>query len=218
MDLNTAIQKRKSVRKYVNKKIPREDLDKILNAARLAPSGKNSQNWHYIVIEDQKTKKMLKTIIINKYLDLCENIRKIDEKTSMKVEKFARKFACFFEDAPALVIVMATEYHKSGFNELMYLENDNEELFEILYKRNPSMQTIGASVENMLLEATSLGYGSCWMTSVLLAAKEIEDFLKNNDIFYQKDYFVSAFVSLGIEDGDCVPPAKKSLDDITTFV
>jgi len=51
MDL---IQKRQSVRKYSDKAISREVLDKCLEAARLAPSACNVQPWRFIIIDDKK--------------------------------------------------------------------------------------------------------------------------------------------------------------------
>ncbi|WMT80585.1 hypothetical protein TEMA_09060 [Terrisporobacter mayombei] len=40
------IYKRKSVRKFKDEMVPKEDIDKILKAATFAPSARNRQNWH----------------------------------------------------------------------------------------------------------------------------------------------------------------------------
>ena len=56
MDVKTAIQTRHSVRKFMDKPVPREILNECLEAARLAPSACNSQPWHYIVIDDPHVK------------------------------------------------------------------------------------------------------------------------------------------------------------------
>lgn len=45
-------EKRQSVRKYSNKPIEREKIDRCLKAAQLAPSACNSQPWHYIIVDD----------------------------------------------------------------------------------------------------------------------------------------------------------------------
>ena len=61
MEFYKVINERKSIRKYnVNKKIPDEVLDRILNAARIAPSACNIQPWHFMVIKDNKKKEKLK--------------------------------------------------------------------------------------------------------------------------------------------------------------
>ena len=53
------IKKRKSVRSYSEEKISDETLNEILEAGRLAPSWVNVQPWKFIVIRDEKTKKLL---------------------------------------------------------------------------------------------------------------------------------------------------------------
>lgn len=52
---------RRSIRKYKNKDIPEDILFKILEAGRLAPSAKNKQPWHFIVVKDLELKKKLST-------------------------------------------------------------------------------------------------------------------------------------------------------------
>jgi len=59
MEVSEAIQKRRTVRKYTSEEIHKHDLEKMLEAARLAPSGMNLQPWEFIVVLDQKTKYML---------------------------------------------------------------------------------------------------------------------------------------------------------------
>jgi len=54
MELSEVIKLRKSVRKFADRGVEREELDQILEAARLAPSWKNWQCWSYIVIDDRK--------------------------------------------------------------------------------------------------------------------------------------------------------------------
>lgn len=61
MDVMEAIEKRRSVRAYQNKLIPEEKLKKILEAARLAPSARNSQPHKFIIVKDpQLIKKIAK--------------------------------------------------------------------------------------------------------------------------------------------------------------
>jgi nitroreductase len=59
MDVMSAIQKRRSIRKYKNKEIPRDLLLEVLDAARLAPSGANRQPWQLIVVTDPEQRKAL---------------------------------------------------------------------------------------------------------------------------------------------------------------
>lgn len=59
MDFYEAVKVRKSVRKYSNKKVDKEVLDRILNATRIAPSGCNAQPWKFILVSDVDMKKKL---------------------------------------------------------------------------------------------------------------------------------------------------------------
>jgi len=59
MNVINAIKKRRSVRNYKSDEIPEEVLNKLLNAMRLAPSGKNRQPWKFIVVRDKAMKAKL---------------------------------------------------------------------------------------------------------------------------------------------------------------
>ncbi len=59
MKVLEAIQKRRSVRKYKQDPIPEEALLRVLEAARLAPSGKNFQPWKFIIVKDKALKEKL---------------------------------------------------------------------------------------------------------------------------------------------------------------
>ncbi len=53
------IENRRSIRKYLDKKVEKEKLIQILESARLAPSGSNTQPWMFIIIESEDTKEKL---------------------------------------------------------------------------------------------------------------------------------------------------------------
>ena len=59
MDLFEAIQRRKSVRTYESKPVPKEVLWRVLEAGRVAPSASNVQPWHFIVVTDSEKRKVL---------------------------------------------------------------------------------------------------------------------------------------------------------------
>ena len=60
MDALEAIRKRRSIREYTGEAILREDLEKIVDAARLAPTGWNRQPWDFIVVTDREMIEKLK--------------------------------------------------------------------------------------------------------------------------------------------------------------
>jgi nitroreductase len=55
MDALEAIAKRRSVRKYTGAPVPRDDLLRIVDAARLAATGSNKQPWDFIVVTQRAT-------------------------------------------------------------------------------------------------------------------------------------------------------------------
>jgi nitroreductase len=59
MDFYEVIKKRHSIRKYKPGAISDEVLTRVLDAAHLAPSGKNGQPWRFIVVRDENLKKQL---------------------------------------------------------------------------------------------------------------------------------------------------------------
>lgn len=59
MSVLDIIRERKSVRKYKEDSIPEEVLFRVLEAARLAPSGKNLQPWKFIIVKDRTLKEEL---------------------------------------------------------------------------------------------------------------------------------------------------------------
>ena len=63
-DILELISSRKSVRKYLDKHIPDEDLHKILEAGRLAPSWMNVQCWKFILVKNQEIKDLLSELSI----------------------------------------------------------------------------------------------------------------------------------------------------------
>lgn len=46
--------KRRSIRKYKNEQIPKEQLEMILQAGLISPSGRNRRPWEFIVVEDKE--------------------------------------------------------------------------------------------------------------------------------------------------------------------
>jgi nitroreductase len=57
MDVSEAIRNRYSCRSYQDKPLEQDKLRAVLEAARLAPSAKNLQDWRFVVVTDRQTKK-----------------------------------------------------------------------------------------------------------------------------------------------------------------
>ncbi len=59
MEVFEAIQQRYSVRRYRPQPVEAEKLERILEAARLAPSAGNRQEWRFVVVTDEQTRQQL---------------------------------------------------------------------------------------------------------------------------------------------------------------
>jgi nitroreductase len=59
MSVFDTIKARRSIRTYKVEHIPKDKLDKLLEAARLAPSAANRQIWKFLVVEDDQIKSQL---------------------------------------------------------------------------------------------------------------------------------------------------------------
>ena len=59
MDVLEAIKGRRSIRQYKDQPIPEEALSTVLEAARLAPSAGNRQEYKFVVVKDEKLRQDL---------------------------------------------------------------------------------------------------------------------------------------------------------------
>ncbi len=56
IEVKEAIFRRRSVRNYLERKVSKELILELIDAARKAPSGNNAQPWKFFVVTDLKTK------------------------------------------------------------------------------------------------------------------------------------------------------------------
>lgn len=59
MEVMEAIISRKSVRAYLDKAVEKEKLNRVLEAARMAPSASNRQEWRFVVVTDSEKRRRL---------------------------------------------------------------------------------------------------------------------------------------------------------------
>ena len=60
MDVMEAIKGRRSIRQFTDEPIEKEKLDRLLEAARWAPSGGNLQKWRFVVVTEPSQKELVK--------------------------------------------------------------------------------------------------------------------------------------------------------------
>jgi nitroreductase len=68
MNVFETVQARRSIRAYLDKPIPQDKLERILEAARLAPSAVNIEPWHFIVVTSAEKRKILSKGLYAKFV------------------------------------------------------------------------------------------------------------------------------------------------------
>jgi nitroreductase len=69
-DVLDVIRKRRTVRKFTDQEVSREQIDLLLEAAMYAPNRLNRQPWHFIVIQDKDTQRQFADFLrIHSYLE-----------------------------------------------------------------------------------------------------------------------------------------------------
>ena len=63
MDLFETIATRRSIRRYQERPVEKEKLSRVLEAARLAPSADNRQEWRFVVIQEKETIEKLGDVV-----------------------------------------------------------------------------------------------------------------------------------------------------------
>ena len=174
------ILSRRSTRAYESKQVPDNHLNQIIEAAKHAPSGKNSQSWLFTVVQNTDS-----------LLELNEAV-----KAAFGYEEFKRMnyygsdFSVaddynFYYHAPTLVIVSAP---KAYYN---------------------NMADCAVALQNIFLAAHSLGIGSCWINqpAILCDIKPVRDMLDSFGI--SEEHRVCGCAALGYASKETVPKARK---------
>ena len=73
MQVQKAIQKRLSIRRYADASIPDEHLDILIKALQLAASGNNYQNWEFVFVKDEDIRFLSR--LFDKEMLLCFLVR-----------------------------------------------------------------------------------------------------------------------------------------------
>ncbi len=209
MDLFDAIQGRKSIRRFKQTPVSDEDMNKILDAGRLAPSANNTQPWSFIVIKDRAIlKKMADAVreMVDRMIPFAEN-----EKQSQRLAAYKSNYYIFFENAPVCIVVLMEAYDASSdrlLKKMGYSADDVRRLRPL-----PGLQSMAAAIENILLACHALGYGACWMTGPLVAQESFEKILG-----FGKEQTAVALIPVGLPDEDPPARSRKPLEEIMKMI
>lgn len=195
--METSIDQRRSIRKFLDKPIPKQELLEILQSGLKAPSSKNSQPWNYTVVQDQAKAEMLQAF--RQGLQRMANDPLLPPPFKPLISA-AKQTANIMETAPVILLAV-NPYGKNVLGPL----TPEEHLAEIT-----QIQSISASMENILLAATEKGIGSLWICDIYFAYDELCQWLGT-------DGQLVAAIALGYPGESPSARPRKSLEEVVEW-
>lgn len=175
MSVKSAIETRRSTRKYLDKAVPKELIEEVIDAGRMAPSGGNSQTTRFIVI----TKR-----------DVLEDLNKIvkDEFSKMSVK-------------PGMYLPRVNAIMQSKAGTFRY-DYHTPVLIVLCNKKDygNAMADSSCAAMNMLLRANEMDMGACWINQLhwLTDTDQLTKYMKKLGL--EDDETITASVAFGYPD------------------
>ena len=194
MDAIEAILTRRSTRNYRPDAVEAEKLELVLNAAKQAPSGGNSQTNHFLVIQNSEVICKLAAMAQEAFarMEITEDTYK-SLKNSITLSKRGSYVFCY--NAPVLIVVA---------NQKDYGNN---------------MADCACAIENMMIAANALDLGSCWINQLkwLNEDPEILAYLRTLGLKENERVYGAAIIGCpATEDGmPCRTPTKLTGNEVT---
>ncbi len=192
---------RRSIRGYKDKPVDKEMIQKVLDAACMAPSLLNSQPWRFTVYQGDKREGVLKLLRRTlRYLEDMLPVLDTEEREAFVKghadEEEQKRTIDFFDTlggAPVIIIVTMKQ-----------VRND--------INRRMALIACGGATENLMLAAESLGLATCCVGSALWIE---EDILQVMD---QKDSELVTILSMGYPAYDSeITERKKNVTEWIGF-
>jgi nitroreductase len=155
LDAFEAIRKRRSVRKFTGESMPKEDMEKIVDAGRLAASGSNRQPWDFIVITNREMIQKLK--VAAPWMEKASIIIALVMDTSSR---------WWLEDGSAAIENMLIASTALGYGSC-WLEGYT------LPREEEFKQALGVPKEKRLLTLIPIGIPTKWPTKEKKALSEV---------------------------------------------
>jgi PPOX class probable F420-dependent enzyme len=197
--VETAVRGRRSVRRYLDKEVPEEVVDRVLEAARWAPSPHGRQPWRFVVLTREDTKARLAGAMGEEWRKNLE----MDGQSLAVVEKRLEGSRRRLLDAPVLVLLCLYLEELDTYPDAGRQQNE----------ATMATQSLGAAAQNMLLAAYSLGLDTSWMCAPLFCPDRVIKALGLNP-----NLIPHALLTLGYAEGD--PPnrrSKRQLDELIVY-
>jgi len=157
-NLMELFKNRRSIRRFKPDPVPDEYVDKIIEAARLAPSGFNLQPWEFVIVKNKELKDKIVQVIdeyrINQF-DRMETARETWQGTQWRR---GPRDPMDYRNAPVFIVVLGDTRTKVGLPvSAWYNVHKRESIFD---------STLASTFIYMHLAASVLGLASQWNTAV----------------------------------------------------
>ncbi len=195
------MKSRRSIRRFSAQAVSRDDIARLLEAARWAPSNHNRQPWRFLILEN---KQRIQTLARKVGEGLTDKLKLLPPIAAASAGELM-PYATLFGGAPVLIVVL----HKRPVSV-------SEALLEGI--PNPTLVSgeplsVAMAVQNLLLAAHALGLGTCVMTAPLLVQEALAGTLA-----VPAGFDPTCFVALGHPSESPAPPRRKNLEQVTEFV
>lgn len=120
------IRRRRTVRDFSDRPVPREVIDKCILSAGTAPNGANLQPWHFSVVSSQQVKAAIRKAAEEEEREFYHG-RAPDEWLNVLVPFGTDEHKPFLETAPYLIVIFAKPYDfdESGNRTKNYYANES---------------------------------------------------------------------------------------------
>ena len=220
MDLDEAIRQRRSIRKYkADAPIPREHIEAIVEAGCWAPSSTNIQPWRFIIVEDRQTIAGMARVVYDRFQALSKEALQRGERRVAAFCRFLRSYTSFFTDAPLVIVACTKPYENPVLKMPMStVIEKTRALGDAALDVRPIVidtvqKSVAMAVQNMLLKAHSLGYGTCAMDGPLAVAGTLREMLGIED-----DLELVMMIPIGVpESADVEAPERMSATEVIRY-
>lgn len=197
MELDQAIQGRRSIRRYQDIPVPQSAVNEMIEAARLAPSGANSQPWRFVVVRSQEKRNALREGTVRFAADAPLVIACcVDLDSYRDIDKLGQ---AMYQHGMYDGVDNTTKV----FDEFVRTERPLEESA----LRSYCMFNSAFAVENMVLRAHDLGLGTCIVA--MFNQTVVRELLELPD-----NLVITMLISVGYPAEDPGPRPRLSLGEL----
>jgi coenzyme F420-0:L-glutamate ligase / coenzyme F420-1:gamma-L-glutamate ligase len=154
------ISGRRSIRRYRADPLPDGMIDRLIDAARFAPSAHNRQPWRFVVLQSSEEKARLADAMGAR----LRADRHADGDDPRAVEKDVANSRARLVSAPAVIAVCFTLADMDRYPDARRAEAE----------RLMAVQSAAMAAQNLLLLAHAEGLGACWMCAPLFCPDTVK--------------------------------------------